>query len=368
MEDWIVALKKRILSVEPNLPDDDWKRLESYYLASRRRRRFYPLLLSVVSAAAVLILFFLRVSSSRILVPESKSLPTAFPLIPIYETDKVVDLPNLVIDEHKDFDPSITAHLSEPIENKPTNKTFEERDSSHVINLFSHDTAPVKKGIDNNIICSENHAVTHYESWKRHSFASVFKGLTGGTLNQSSIAEPSRLYSLYGIDFTDGSMDGSLTSHHLVPITVGIDFSFSILSPRFALSTGLGLSLYLSTFNGKDDGDFIEHSQKALYAEIPVRMDWRIWSHDKVSAWMGVGGKADYLVFGKMDSIRLKDNRIHWSIIGDLSLQYQISPQLGIFLQPELSYYFKPSNPVVLTYRTEHPLVFSVGVGLRFTL
>ena len=59
MEDWIVAIKKRILSVEPNLPDDDWKRLESYYLASRRRRRFYPLLLSVVSAAAVLILFFL---------------------------------------------------------------------------------------------------------------------------------------------------------------------------------------------------------------------------------------------------------------------------------------------------------------------
>ena len=65
--------------------------------------------------------------------------------------------------------------------------------------------------------------------------------------------------------------------------------------------------------------------------------------------------------------LRLKDNTIHFSAIGDLGVQYRLLPNVGLFLQPEVSYYFKPTNPVLETYRTEHPLTFSLGVGARFS-
>ena len=75
-----------------------------------------------------------------------------------------------------------------------------------------------------------------------------------------------------------------------------------------------------------------------------------------------------YLVYGKFGSDRVKDNTLNWSIVGDLGIQYDLTNNVGVFLAPEVSYYFKPENPVLQTYRTENPLMFTVGAGLRFSL
>ena len=76
----------------------------------------------------------------------------------------------------------------------------------------------------------------------------------------------------------------------------------------------------------------------------------------------------DRLVYGKLGTERIKDNALNWSIVGEFGAQHNLSANIGIFLAPEVSYYFKPENPVLQTYRTENPLMFTVGIGLRFSL
>jgi RNA polymerase sigma-70 factor (ECF subfamily) len=49
-----------------------------------------------------------------------------------------------------------------------------------------------------------------------------------------------------------------------------------------------------------------------------------------------------------------------------LGLQYDLTPNIGFFVEPSLQYYFKRSSDVK-TWNTEHPLSFSLPLGLRIT-
>ena len=55
-----------------------------------------------------------------------------------------------------------------------------------------------------------------------------------------------------------------------------------------------------------------------------------------------------------------------WSLGTGLGLQYNLTPTLGLFVEPILQYYI-PTGTAVETYRTEHPFTFSLPLGIRFT-
>ena len=205
----------------------------------------------------------------------------------------------------------------------------------------------------------------------RVAFAPIVKGFQGKGNNgplTSGIASPP----LYGSDpsgFPPGlpylTRPEAFSSQHVIPLSFGLDISV-LLSPGLALTSGIDLSLYRSTFTETETTGGMQFRQRACYLGIPLRLDWTLWDQGRVSAWLGAGGKADYLISGRFGELRLKDNAAHFSAVGDLGVQYRLHPNVGLFLQPEVSYYFKPSNPALETYRTEHPLTFSLGVGARF--
>ena len=155
------------------------------------------------------------------------------------------------------------------------------------------------------------------------------------------------------------SIDGA----HSIPVSFGIDVRVGLTS-KIGLTSGIDLSRYRSRFNLGQTSV----TQNAYYLGIPLRLDWTMWQNGPVSVWLGGGGKVDRLVYGKFGSDRVKDNTLNWSIVGNLGIQYDLTKNVGVFLAPEVSYYFKPENPVIQTYRTENPLMFTVGAGLRFSL
>jgi RNA polymerase sigma-70 factor (ECF subfamily) len=55
-----------------------------------------------------------------------------------------------------------------------------------------------------------------------------------------------------------------------------------------------------------------------------------------------------------------------WSVGTGLGLQYNLTPNLGFFVEPSLQYYI-PTGGSIETYRTEHPFTFSVPLGIRVT-
>jgi hypothetical protein len=148
-----------------------------------------------------------------------------------------------------------------------------------------------------------------------------------------------------------------MEAHHYSPLSLGLDISLT-LTPKIALTTGVSFSVYKSKLSS--------YVQKVYYLGVPFKIDIVTWHSDHISTWIGAGGKVDRQIYGKFDTFKLKDSSFHWSITSNIGIQYVLLPQIGLYFEPELSYYFKPSSPRVLTYRTENPLMVSLGGGIRF--
>ena len=129
-----------------------------------------------------------------------------------------------------------------------------------------------------------------------------------------------------------------------------------------ALTSGLELSIYNSVRTIPSLG---EQRQRVHYLGIPLKADWVAWQAGRFSAWLGAGGKVDRCVRARVNDKAVQDNTLNWSVMADASLQFALTKNLGLYIQPEVSWYFKPADPVLQTYRTEHPLMFTVGAGLR---
>ena len=75
-----------------------------------------------------------------------------------------------------------------------------------------------------------------------------------------------------------------------------------------------------------------------------------------------------YFVNGQLDATDQTSLHAPWQLstsVG-LGLQYHLTPSIGLFAEPSLQY-FLPTGSSIETYRTEHPLLFSLPVGIRFT-
>lgn len=374
MEDWIDAIKDKVLADRPELPPGDWERFEADYLAPRRKRRVLPFALALTSAAAAVFAAVMLVNRSA--VPEPVSVEYT------YVAEASVDVP--VAAQETPVEESVPAQAARKVfvpRQVPDVHEVEDAPST-LTETVDEVSEPVTPSSEPEIAPESVKEPTQIERWpdvfedveertapKRVAFAPIVKGFQGkenGPLN-SGIASPP----LYGSDpsgFKPGlpylNQPEAFTSRHVVPLSFGIDIS-APLSPGLALTSGIDLSLYRSTFTETATTGGMQFRQRACYLGVPLRLDWTLWDEGRVSAWLGAGGKADYLVYGKFGNLRVKDNTVHCSAVGALGVQYRLHPNVGLFLQPEVSYYFKPANPALETYRTEHPLTFNLGVGAR---
>ena len=56
-----------------------------------------------------------------------------------------------------------------------------------------------------------------------------------------------------------------------------------------------------------------------------------------------------------------------WSVNVASGAEYSFTPQLGVYLEPSLGYYFNDGSSLEHYYK-EHPLAPSISFGLRFNL
>ena len=372
MEDWIAYIKGKLLADRPELPPGDWERFEAGYLASRRKRRLLlPAVATVFAAAAAVAVLFLLDRPTSLVVPAVEPIAASAVVAEVTEPEISVEedapaqvdrraavfgktipvvpeevAPVAAPDAAIELEPDVPV-VSERAENEPESTDVT---SSRVKEASARDTA-----VD--LVDLINHPDNPHR-WLL-SLAPYFKGF------RSRENAPISLSEIPGHTGYSSASSETPDANHMIPLSLGLDVSISV-APRLELTSGIDLSLYRS--RPFVSAGASKNVQNAYYLGIPLRLDWTLWNQGRFSAWLGAGGKADYLIYGKWGSERLKDDTIHWSVVGDVGLQYCLSPNIGLFLQPEISYYFKPAAPAIQTYRTGHPLVFSVGAGLRFTL
>lgn len=378
MEDWIKVIKEKMLAYHVDLPEEDWNWFETNYSNIQRRRRMHLWLIASTSiAAAVVVLFILQPSrensrddsiaegSFKTAPSKEETLQLSYPVQPMRETQQTHK--DYVLSRDQSTFPTDTISI---IEAESGLIEPEIADKSRIGNIASFES-------ENAFFEALKQIDGKHRARRRFSFSSSTSGFFNERTRQHSYSAFKDLDGLSGVPpgFWDesfiesgiGEFDQKVRAHHQIPLSMEFDAS-TFLAPDMALTTGLSLSFYQSRFMNESMMESKTTYQRAYYLGIPLRLDWMVWEQDRFCAWLGVGGKADYLVYGKLDNQQLTDQSVHWSVLGNIGIQYKLTPTIGLFFQPEISYYFRPSNPALLTYRTDHPIAFVLGAGLRWTI
>ncbi len=166
-------------------------------------------------------------------------------------------------------------------------------------------------------------------------------------------------------------------SHHYMPINFSMALKYK-LNHRFALETGLSYSRLKSEFEMGSNGNIINEQQIIHYLGIPVKGIYNIYNRKTWSFYGSLGLSIEipvhtplntsYYLHGVLEATEKTTIRApwQWSVGTGLGLQYNFTPNIGLFAEPSLQYYI-PTGTQIQTYRTEHPFTFSLPLGIRFT-
>lgn len=151
-------------------------------------------------------------------------------------------------------------------------------------------------------------------------------------------------------------------THHM-PIHAGISVRIPF-TDRWSLTTGLDYSCYASEIEYYPSGI---HNQSAHYLGVPLRSDFTIARHRWMDVYVGAGGSVDFCVAAFDAGQKIAKDGVGISLIGACGIQFNINKNLGLFLDPTLSWDITSGNRTLYTYRSEDPFMFAVSTGLRFT-
>lgn len=163
---------------------------------------------------------------------------------------------------------------------------------------------------------------------------------------------------------------------HHAPIVVGLSLSKK-LNERWSLETGLQYTLLRSEFT-TGEAFRIQDNQKLHYIGIPLRLSYRFWHYKRFSGYATAGMQVDIPIKGTLQSFHVTDSIPHkldsqpvsapwqWSVNTSIGIQYRLTPQAGIYLEPTVNYYI-PDGSQLRTIRKEHPFTFTLPVGLRIS-
>ena len=163
---------------------------------------------------------------------------------------------------------------------------------------------------------------------------------------------------------------------HHAPIVVGLSLSKK-LNERWSLETGLQYTLLRSEFT-TGEAFRIQDNQKLHYIGIPLRLSYRFWHYKRFSSYATAGMQVDIPIKGTLQSFHVTDSIPHklgshpvsapwqWSVNTSIGIQYRLTPQAGIYLEPTINYYI-PDGSQLRTIRKEHPFTFTLPVGLRIS-
>lgn len=164
---------------------------------------------------------------------------------------------------------------------------------------------------------------------------------------------------------------------HDRPITFGISLSKS-LSKKWSFETGLQYSILKSISVMGSEEYYIGKEQNIHYIGIPLRVSYHLADYKHLSAYSSAGLQLNIPVYGKINSKYIVDNApaytdswhitppLQWSTNFSLGLQYKFLPKWTLYVEPTL-YWYIPNGGSTHTIWTEHPVMFSVPFGIRFT-
>lgn len=157
------------------------------------------------------------------------------------------------------------------------------------------------------------------------------------------------------------------TKHHAQPLSVGLSVGYA-LNHRLALTSGLVYTRAETDFIKSSGNDDIIETQKLHYIGIPISLKYKIWGNNHMQTYASAGGEADFNVKASLEADGLKTDATHdhvqFSANAALGIQINALPQVGLFAEPGVKYYFNNNSPVETIFK-DKPWAFNLQVGVR---
>ena len=214
---------------------------------------------------------------------------------------------------------------------------------------------------------SENHRHIAYHQDKQASAPSsasdwsIGLNVSGGLLASADNNRTGRLYYPNAYAYQNGNavsdispyIETDYVSRHHLPVRFGLSLSYQ-LSPTLSLLSGINYTYLYSEFNIPLYQN-INYDQKLHYLGIPLGLSWQL---------LRSNGFCFYVSASAMLEKCLNEKPWQWSVNAAAGAEYTIIPQLGLYLEPSLGYYFDDGTSFDHYYK-EHPFAPSIEFGIR---
>lgn len=159
------------------------------------------------------------------------------------------------------------------------------------------------------------------------------------------------------------------TKHHQ-PISVGMQVGF-LLFPKLKLSTGLVYTKVSSDFiSGVSDTRTVS-TQDLHYIGMPLNLSYSVWEYKGLHTYVTAGGEGAVNIKNHTETDgEVKDSKrdkMQWSTNASVGIQYDFIPQLGVYVEPGMKYYFDNGSQIENIFK-DKKLNFNIQFGLRFNI
>ena len=159
------------------------------------------------------------------------------------------------------------------------------------------------------------------------------------------------------------------TKHHQ-PISVGIQVGFHLL-PKLKLSTGLVYTKASSDFiSGVSDTRTVS-IQDLHYMGVPLNLSYSVWEYKGLHTYVTAGGEGAVNIKNHTETDgevkESKRDKMQWSTNASVGIQYDFIPQLGVYVEPGMKYYFDNGSQIENIFK-DKKLNFNIQFGLRFNV
>lgn len=199
----------------------------------------------------------------------------------------------------------------------------------------------------------------------------------GRTIMRAPSAKPEKA------GFTRGVTREDPEYHFSIPVTAGIGLRYNF-TKRWSIGSGLQYTNMSRSFTGdyteyQDDGDVFSLENTDInnmqhWLGIPLNVYYEILPDSKWSVHCFAGADVEYLLQNHY-LVHTSGNDIHvsesghglqFSVGAGIGVEYRITPNFGLFLDPSIRYYFNNHQP--RSVRTIQPLRMDFQAGVRFSL
>ena len=301
------------------------------------------------------------------------------------------------LEEENENEISLLAENSDPAEPVSEDKATDSS-TDHKVLTRSSDHKALTRSTDNHAVAYASQSY-HFEKdkevsgWSMQLYAENLTPSLGGVNSDASggyndfsygtMAEPMpgvipdpAVGGIYGEEYLLASYKAiqrnqqGKAKHH-APVSVGLQVAFGI-APRLSLSTGMVYTRTSSDFYPYAPGSSYNVHQVLHYVGIPVGLNYEFWQSGGFHAYVMAGAEADYNVKNdtEEEGVKKEDakrDRVQFSGKASLGAQYDITPKVGLYIEPGAKYYFDNGSHVENTFK-DKKLNFNLQFGLRFNL